>query len=59
MTGGKARVHVRAERPSDIQAIAQLNDGAFGGAYESERVGRPRADGLVAASLVARTGTAP
>ncbi|MGE0522808.1 MAG: GNAT family N-acetyltransferase [Variibacter sp.] len=46
-------MHVRAERPSDIQAIAQLNDRAFGGSYESELVDRLRADGLVAASLVA------
>jgi putative acetyltransferase len=48
-----ARVRIRAEAPSDHKAIAKLNDWAFGGTFESELIDRLRADGLVAASLVA------
>jgi putative acetyltransferase len=53
VTGNPARMRIRAEAPSDHEAIARLNDRAFGGTYESELIDRLRADGLVAASLVA------
>ncbi|MGE0750758.1 MAG: GNAT family N-acetyltransferase [Variibacter sp.] len=53
MTNKPARLHIRRETPSDIQAIARANDKAFGGADESALIDRLRADGLVAVSLVA------
>jgi putative acetyltransferase len=53
VTENPARVRICAETPSDRKAIAQLNDRAFGGTFESELIDRLRADGLVAASLVA------
>jgi putative acetyltransferase len=53
VTGNPARMRIRAEAPADCKAIAQLNDRAFGGTFESELIGRLRSDGLVAASLVA------
>lgn len=53
MTDNPVRIRIRAEAPSDHEAIAQFNDRAFGGPYESELIDRLRADGLVAASLVA------
>jgi putative acetyltransferase len=44
---------IREETPADCDAIAQLNDRAFGGTFESELIGRLRADSLVTVSLVA------
>jgi putative acetyltransferase len=44
---------IRPETPDDETAIATLNRGAFGGDYEAELIGRLRADGLAAGSLVA------
>lgn len=54
MTDKPARLRIRQETPSDIQAIARLNDQAFGGAYESALIDRLRAAGLIAVSLVAQ-----
>jgi putative acetyltransferase len=53
VTSNPARMRICAETPSDHEAIAKLNDRAFGGTFESELIDRLRADGLVAASLVA------
>ena len=46
-------VLIRQEKASDIAAIRELNDLAFGGEEEGLLVERLRADGLVIVSLVA------
>jgi putative acetyltransferase len=51
-------ITLRAERPDDIAAIAQLNDRAFGGAFESRLVETIRSGGnfIPALSIVAVEG---
>jgi putative acetyltransferase len=51
-------VIVRARHPADDGAIVALNDGAFGGSYESHLIGRLRVADLAAIELVATDGAA-
>lgn len=46
-------MHITWEATGDAEAIDRVHSAAFGGAYEADLVRALRADGLVAASLVA------
>ena len=51
-------VAIRGELQSDWPAVDALNRAAFGGPHEADLIDRLRRDGLVAASLVAESGSA-